>query len=878
MMAPLTLSKPAPDQPALNFALLRAEGLGYLERLTHRLWNDFNIHDPGITILEALCYALTELGYRANFPIQDLLARPDRPDAAPSPLFPAETILPCRPVSILDWRKLLVDLNGVQNAWLLPAEVTYYLACRRSRVLAAPPADATPHRTLALKGLYDVLLEVDETIDSADPEALAPIYEAVRQQLHRHRNLCEDFVHIGVVPRKEFKLCAEIELAPEADADLIEAQILLAVQDHLTPPIRFYSLEEMTARGKTRSQIFEGPLLSKGFVDREELQSSELKVEIRLSDIVRVVMQVPGVTAVGRILLLPVGQTALPEDADKWRIAVRAAGEGPVQPILSPADTNLAFFKDRVPCFTRHAAVQALLAELRAAQASTRRPAAGPGTMVPRGRLRDLSGYEPLQNHFPATYGIGEAGLPASASAERKARARQLRAYLLFFDQILTDFFAQLAHLPELFSLDDAVDRTYFTQTVQPLPDMAGIYKEGADIVATLQTLTEKPDQFRQRRNAFLDHLLARFAENFKSYAWTLNVLDRDHAPAEAIRAKLGFLRDYPEISSQRGGAFNYLRPDALWDTDNVSGLAKRLARLLGIRNYRCRTLSDVAPDIYEERDQDALREYRFRIVDETPETGPKILLSGTWKYLDHREAMDLMRTSLALAMNRDNYRLKETRDGRFHFVVVDADEDIVARRIEYFETQEERETAIQYLIALLNDKYCDEGFHIVEHILLRLPDDVLAAARAPDAEAEATAALLLPVCVRPDCADGEFIDPYSYRISVILPAWARRFEQIAFRRLVEQTIRLETPAHILPKICWVDAPQMGEFEQAYQRWLQVRYGRARGSKTRALQNLVSILSRLRSVYPEAELLPCGAEEIDRKPFLLNQTIMGTQR
>ncbi|MBI5895992.1 MAG: diguanylate cyclase, partial [Desulfobacterales bacterium] len=323
MMAPLTLSKPAPDQPALNFALLRAEGLGYLERLSHRLWNDFNIHDPGITILEALCYALTELGYRANFPIQDLLARPDRPDEAQSPLFPAEAILPCRPVTLLDWRKLLVDLDGVQNAWLMPAEVTYYLACRRSRVLAAPPADEAPHRTLALKGLYDVRLEVDETIDSADPEALAPIYEAVRQQLHRHRNLCEDFVHIGVVPRKEFKLCAEIELAPEADADLIEAQILLAVQDHLTPPILFYSLEEMTARGKTRSQIFEGPRLSKGFVDREELQSSELKQEIRLSDIVRVVMQVPGVTAVGRILLLPVGQTALPEDADKWRIAVR---------------------------------------------------------------------------------------------------------------------------------------------------------------------------------------------------------------------------------------------------------------------------------------------------------------------------------------------------------------------------------------------------------------------------------------------------------------------------------------------------------------------------------------------------------------------------
>jgi hypothetical protein len=192
-------------------------------------------------------------------------------------------------------------------------------------------------------------------------------------------------------------------------------------------------------------------------------------------------------------------------------------------------------------------------------------------------------------------------------------------------------------------------------------------------------------------------------------------------------------------------------------------------------------------------------------------------------------------------------------------------------------ETADAREAAIQYLIALLSDRYCEEGFHIVEHILLRLPDEVLAAARAPQADPDATAPLLLPVCVRPDCADGQSIDPYSYRISVILPAWPPRFAQIAFRRLVEETIRLETPAHILPKICWVDAAQMAEFEQAYRRWLQVRYGRARGSQAVALGNLVGVLSRLRSVYSEAELRPCGPEEPGRRPFLLNQTIMGTQ-
>lgn len=44
------------------------------------LWTDYNIHDPGITILEALCYALTDIAYRAGWDINDLLTpEPNKP-------------------------------------------------------------------------------------------------------------------------------------------------------------------------------------------------------------------------------------------------------------------------------------------------------------------------------------------------------------------------------------------------------------------------------------------------------------------------------------------------------------------------------------------------------------------------------------------------------------------------------------------------------------------------------------------------------------------------------------------------------------------------------------------------------------------------------
>ena len=57
-------------------------------------------------------------------------------------------------------------------------------------------------------------------------------------------------------------------------------------------------------------------------------------------------------------------------------------------------------------------------------------------------------------------------GLPESATDERKARARQLKGYLMMFDQLLASEFAQLAHVKDLFSFDEASTRTYFSQVV----------------------------------------------------------------------------------------------------------------------------------------------------------------------------------------------------------------------------------------------------------------------------------------------------------------------------------------------------------------------------------------------------------------------------
>src|SRR3954452_4711574 len=107
-----TISTAPLEHPAMDYAALRAAGIRQLERLAGPQWTDFNTHDPGITILEQLCYAITDLGYRTAYPMPELLAGGD-------PWLPGpEDILTTDPVTADDVRKLAIDIAGVGNAWV----------------------------------------------------------------------------------------------------------------------------------------------------------------------------------------------------------------------------------------------------------------------------------------------------------------------------------------------------------------------------------------------------------------------------------------------------------------------------------------------------------------------------------------------------------------------------------------------------------------------------------------------------------------------------------------------------------------------------------------------------------------------------------------
>lgn len=828
------IAKSRPAGIGLDQPQLYAIGLDRIRALAGAEWTDHNVHDPGITMLELLAYALTDLTHRASMPVEDILKN--------SSFFTAGTILPNHALTVLDYRKLIVDVDGVKNAWLEAVELPYFADTTTGEILLQQP-NRPNIRQIALKGLWRVRVEY---VDKADQAA---VNTAVMAQLQQHRNLAEDFIEVTGVRRQSFVLCAEIDVAPAAEVDVVHAAIMQQVQEYLAPAVRWYSLDQMLERRKTVPEIFEGPKLRSGFIDTDELAASDLRTEIRLSDIISIVMDIPGVVAVREMLIAPKGLRGPLEN--RWVVPIDAGKAATLDPKVS----RLVYYKRHMPFVV-------------AARAEQTQKPVKPGVKdvpLPVAAARDFKTYYPVQHHFPALYGIGDhppaaTGDPA-VDKRRRGLAAQLKGFLLFFDQIMANYCAQLSEIAQLFSTNAAAKATYFQQVVTDLPGYQAIYG-GADtdsdekIADRLPPIEEEASRSRRRRR-FLDHLIARCAERFHEYASIMrSAFGTTDAGLEADRC--AFLTDYPTIGANRSRGWNHTSTGAndRWNSPNVSGLEDRVARLLGIGNNTRRDLTTVpiAADATIAKDAVTNR-FGYTLVDRNSPIDPKpVLLKDDAEHATAEIARAEMLRAVEAGQLPSAYVAGEA--GNKHIFTIVASNGEVLGTSREFATAVERDAGMIELSNYLRRHYSREGLYVIENILLR-----------PLKPGDAS----FHYCVDDDCVNC-VDDPYSYRIHVVLPAYAGRFNDMHFRRFVEDVIREETPAHILPKICWISEADMATFQTAYREWLDAR---AAGDGSAALKTLVERLATVKNVYPRQKLAPCDAKDKDK--FILGRAALGTK-
>lgn len=890
-----TIARDVSTENDLDFEYLRRIGIQHIASMGGGLWTDYNEHDPGITTLEMLSYAITDLGNRINLSMPDLLTGPDGSASISQQFYKAEQILPNRALTALDYRKLFIDIDGVRNCWIMPYEVTVYANCKDGTLSYDPnafntilPEDRTEFK---LKGLNRVLVDFD--VDENDPQyaqKIDAVKQMIRDKYHANRNLCEDLVEIEQIEEQGISVCAQIGLTHEADEEEVNARIFFAIQKYLAPGVHFYSLKQMLDKGYRMDEIYEGPLLESGFIDTAELKQASLRKEVRLSDLINIIMDVPGVE---KITDISIGNCSGTNDPNTWLICVDALK----RPKLC-TNSVFSYRKDNLPVSVNEKRSEEIYKALKAAEdAYNEQAAIGRFPEIPSGQFSDAGWYTTIQNDFPDTYGIGQEGLEPSANTERRSQAKQLKAYLLFFDQILASYFAHLENAKDLLSVDPQLTHTYFTQAVADINgfgDLVNNYPQNDDSLLSEQLFDGLTDDVA-RRNELLDHLLSRFAENFSTYAFVMKELYGSFTSEMVLKSKEIFLREYVTLSSERGLGFNYYhqQPSDLWDTGNVSGVEKRVARLSGMKNYFRRNLSDSFIEVY----QPSAGTFKWRIRN----TLGAVILCAENSYTSYKKAINNLYFSVlqliesseekvqeafeaGIVPNQiiDNIQVKVSGSGNFYFIVIDpeySDTDPnykAAKQPIYFSQAADFETSLLDTIRFMKYDFTEEGGFTVEHILLR-----------PDSNyPETPSKYFLPICAD-DCHESCCgIDPYSFRVSVVLPGFTQRFSDIHFRNYMEELIREELPAHVLAKICWVgsrkgEVPnadnQLMTFETAYKDYLIAKSPLDAFHPENELEALIDILSNLHTIFPTGKLHNCDAEEEDQDDdIILGRTKLGT--
>lgn len=774
----VTISNTPPESPASDFNFLRQEGTKYIRQLAGNSWTDHNIHDPGITILDQLCYAITDLSYRIDYDIKDLLAR-ETGDAYRDLFSPAQ-ILTVNPVTISDIRKVVIDVEGVKNAWVEkvaePEPVIYYH--RETKILSFSPDEAA--EAVHLKGLYRVFIEEDgRNRNLSGP--VKDIAANVKARLNNCRNVCEDFYEITTLGIQDIIVSGNVEVGPVTDINSLAANIMFRLANFISPRIRFYTLEELIKKGKTTAEIFEGPALMHGFIDDEELSSYDRKSELHVSDIIREMMDEPGVVGVNEI-------TASAGTAQDWRLVL----DRDKAPRLDGNTlASLKFFRNGVRVMVDPGKVKGLLTEMEAAVFYPELNRKDRDMIIPPGVARNIQAYYSIQHQFPEVFGIGDAGLPGSASSHRVAQARQLKAYLLIFEQILANYFAQVTHMKDLFSFDSSLS-TYFCQSLMKSVPGAEelVTKDTAEFDKKIALVTESPDIASQRKNRFLDHLLARFNEDIIDYSLSgyEQFESPDNLPHTLARTKMNFLRNYPLVSNDRCKAFNYTVDS--WDTGNISGLEKRIAVKTGIGNYTRRFLAGKREEGFHMIEHILLRPgpQDFSI---SPPPPPPPKLINAFEPGDTGYIRCLSVKHGLLAGDRIRISGAGIYDGDYSAEWVSAD-----------------------------------SFQI--KTMLSLP--------APGVNAAGLTGYWVriePVTKFMNLSQGGYTgkDPYSLQITFVFPGDVQRFAGENTRTFIENVIREETPVHITPYIRWLNDAELEVFEAAYKNFLHQlilseRYGK----------------------------------------------------
>ena len=609
---PITeLTTPQLQEQGQNSPLLVEHALNFLQAYIGTTWNDHGQSDPGITLLESLAHSISELSRRLALPVPDLLAVDTTDDAERNliPYYLAKDLLPSNPVTLADHRRHLIDIPGIQQAWL----------------------------TTNQQGATDIQIDLEETWANRSEHEKRALCAEVRTRYIRERNINQDLASITIIQKQQISVKLHLAFAQLDTLTSTIAEVFRRLQQALAPDVKKHSLSALRQQGKTGDQILDGPWLAQGLITEAALDQVRMTDWIYSSQLLNTLTNLPDLTEIKTIAL---GNAETTIRYDPWRLKVKD-GQRPslaIDPTLAALTLEIA--GQQYPLTdAEKAAIKQQLAE-QPAQAHNQTIATTEVlTHYIKGQHQALSQYSSIQHTFPKIYQVAESRLARKLS-KTDAPVMQLKGYLSLFDQILADQYQQLDNLKTALALPEnslmahlgshfeamlasetlpparieqfwhQVRQLPQTRRSRPITDVAGQhhllgenhphYQQHG-----FQPIAEPAFSYGQleRLRRSLNHLLGRFSEtrldsNLLQYAKIIqpylhelqqapNAIDEDGhdlldklVMLKEITDTARILEHYPQLSKYRSGGFDYLEtPDA---TAGQTGLSRRLLAFLG--------------------------------------------------------------------------------------------------------------------------------------------------------------------------------------------------------------------------------------------------------------------------------------------------------
>ncbi len=793
MISPQGISKKPPDTPALDFNQLREEGMQLIQALSGGLWTDYNLHDPGVTTLEVLCYALTELGYRTAllkeaFEAEEAVA----PDFIDSYFFREDELLPHLPLTTWDFEDFIEKNHPkVLSAWFEEYPILHPAgAIRGGYEIALLLAYDDPFGNLNTDVIQiplvpsDAMLEViffDEEnrrmkwgdirkIESCqwhedDPDnffvfendncQVALLLEVVYQNQRRSTTLYTK-ARVTFHPRKaSLRKPPSIESHQEAIIQKLESPEFLEVLTQTLSKAHYKAALLMDIQ----QTLLPCRNLCEDFIALRVVNEQEVKIdaEIILDDY----------APVANLLI-----NAIYDRLDAFLMHMMREAKQPAH----RSQKNILYASNLIEEMVQVAGVEAAsLLNLNLFVDGVPTIPLQEETSFECIHLQRFAHYVPKISREKSSITFIRSGAKEKVSADRVSKEFKPQLHFLAGERPVEARKTENAKPPVL-------DESFFEELRQYYSiqhDFPQNYRlrEGPLSGNAPETLQVRVRQFKAYL-VFFERLLIHYLEQLSGFHALLGVKQN---PAISENELQRLKRQLPELDLLK------LIDENKWDTAATSpqGRHRQLLQQHKILDHLlARFATPYTPIMTEATDANALEktlQAKKMLLKDIP-----IITQERGLGLPVRpQEKGIWDTDLLSGFQKRMYRLLGVNNEAFRHVKLS--------RIRGSEPV---------------------GFYLIEHILLMQRAEGSIFSKKFNRAAE-----LLLEYIHDLSAEEPPQDPYSFQLTLILPDWYATWRQR--RNTVENAIRKEVPVHILPYFHWLNKKNMDEFEILYEDWLK---------------------------------------------------------